>query len=396
MSCCGHRDSLSGRTLLIAAKAVAMLSLLAAFPANANCGRPAYQECFHLQSDVEGMARAGDGRYLGRFFGNNDLQCTTEADIEAAKALIQDCASRGRWTSNIQVTDAQDLLERITRQRLPPPQAETDAVAPPSPVESASKPAPATDLANIQPTEPASEAASAAVPVSDHVPAPNEVQQAPEAPFVVSTQGIQQPQPQPQQATSTRRPESTITPPSNKKSEATFPWIWVGVVIWAVIVLIGIVAGWQEKIVVFRNYNDLAMMFFMVAAPISIAFIGLATSGKDFQTAFLSFILAGIVLAVFLGWASVRTWNDQDPRSIWTFILALITKISLGVLFVDALWSAISPGGKTQVARARARGSALVRLAVLTPLVMRLVRSHEGIWSPQSMLNTRQRRRVVM
>jgi len=187
--------------------------------------------------------------------------------------------------------------------------------------------------------------------------------------------------------------QAESVPPSNNSIETApaaqapesrdfSPLFWGVAIGWLTLVICGIVAGWNQRIVVFRNYDDLAMMFFMLAVPLLTVWMGRYGG-----------IFAIVFFFSFLLWASIRTWRDQSPRSIWAFALALITKLSLGILFVNSLWTVISPGGKTQLARARARASALGMLAILTPIVMRLVRDHEGIWSPRNVLTPYQRRR---
>ena len=361
-----------------------ILGLLVATPASANCDGPAYQQCPHLQADVEGMARTGDARYLGRSFGNKDIQCTTLADLNAAQELIRACASRGEWTSDIQISDAQSLLVRINQSRLLPsnpvreteePHAENsqqsdifnDSIqafpaggidnvptieADPSPLPVI---APDTQAQSVVVAPPADPAPAA----SDHPPSPTDVR------------------------SNVEKADAAVPTAPVRESESLSPVFWGIAISWLAIVVCGIVAGWNQKIVVFRNYDDLAMMFFMLAVPLCIVWIG------DYGA-----ILAMVFFFVLLTWASIRTWQDQSPRSVWAFGLALITKLSLGILFVWSLWSLISPGGKTQLARARARASALATLALLTPIVTRLVRDHEGIWSPRNVLTPHQRRRM--
>ena len=362
----------------------AILLFLVACPASTNCNQPAYQQCRHLQDDVEGMARAGDARYLGRSFGNKDIQCSTEADTDAAKEMIRSCAARGEWTSNIQVADAQDLLARINQPRL----------LPANPVNVTDLPGdgpPANDIVNEIPASSIEGAVAKAAVESESSPLPaivsdNSSQTDAVAPPVtgdaIKAQNFSA---QPEGATSNSSTVAATPPPTPAVAQSRdwSPLIWGLVIGWLAMVVGGIVAGWKQKIVVFRNYDDLAMMFFMMAIPLCIVWIG------DYGA-----ILAAAVFFGLLIWSSLRTWKDQSPRSIWAFFLAMTTKLSLGILFVNSLWSVISPGGKTQLARARARATGLGMLAILTPIVMRLVRDHVGVWSPRNVLSPYQRRRA--
>jgi hypothetical protein len=58
--------------------------------------------------------------------------------------------------------------------------------------------------------------------------------------------------------------------------------------------------------------------------------------------------------------------------------IILVTKITLSVLWIKQVIEAIDPPGKTLLERSRNRGVTLLILAILTPLVARLVRDHEG------------------
>lgn len=385
--------------------------------AAASCDPPAYQECFHLQSDVEGMARAGDTRYMGRHFGNLDFQCTTAADVEDAKAMIRGCASRGEWTSRIPVGEAQELLDRVIRPyvattSMPMTQmpasdelARDGLSGEDSAFEEESEYQ--TRAAEIEPLDAEHQQQNAAIDAGNAIP-PAPISQAAVTHPVVDASAVQEPQASPAAAaipSAEHMPASQPAPVRASRvqdvgpaaeSKSVFPWFWVYIALWLAVVLVGIIAGWKEKIVVFRNYDDLAMMFFMMVVPLGIAFTGFIVGDKSHPYAVPSLILAAIILSGFLVWASIRTWHDQVPHSVGAFALALITKMSLGILFVNALLTVIAPGGKSQLARARARSSALVWLAVLTPVVMRLVRDHEGIWSPRNVLSPHQRRRAGM
>lgn len=361
----------------------ASLVFLIAGPAAANCDRPAYQQCMHLQADVEGMARAGDARYLGRSFGNKDIQCTTAADLDAAKQLISDCAARGEWTSSIQVADAQSILVQVNLPRLPP----ESPVGAPEDAQAVVRPQ--SDIFNDDSTALPAEGIARDPSIGpDSAPLSWVAEGMPERTIPVAppvNSGPTQPQaysPQAESAPPSNNSVETAPAAQARESRDFSPLFWGIAIAWLTLVICGIVAGWNQKIVVFRNYDDLAMMFFMLAVPLLTVWMG--RYGGIFAIVFFISLLL---------WASIRTWRDQSPRSIWAFALALITKLSLGILFVNSLWTVISPGGKTQLARARARASALGMLAILTPIVMRLVRDHEGIWSPRNVLTPYQRRR---
>lgn len=164
------------------------------------------------------------------------------------------------------------------------------------------------------------------------------------------------------------------------------------VVAWIAIVATGGVAGWRQSIVVFRNFDDLAMVFFLGLDAIA-AFYLVAGLGSDYKW------LVGALLILALGaflWLFMtlvrRTWTD-NPSAGW-FLIALVTKLSLAILFLLNLVELVTPSGKTQVQRSRNRAAAIGVLMIITPIVYRLVRDKQGIWAPRDLLNRYQRSRL--
>jgi Na+/H+-translocating membrane pyrophosphatase len=137
------------------------------------------------------------------------------------------------------------------------------------------------------------------------------------------------------------------------------------------ITITGCVLGVKDRITVFRNYDDLGLVFLAVA-PL---FIGFITA--------ISWILipAAIASVGLVGWLIVRTW--QDNASVWKLAIALVTKLMLSVLFIAFVWDLLAPSGKTQLDRAKQRGFAAAMLAILTPVVYRLVKSKTGVFTPR-------------
>jgi len=162
------------------------------------------------------------------------------------------------------------------------------------------------------------------------------------------------------------------------------------VLVWILVTVIGIISGWTESIVVFRNYNDLALVFF-VGCLIWIGLLVLLIFSGEGARAFSSILVvfAGVVAAGLLLTIIVRTW--QDNPSLIGFPIALITKVTLSGLFLINLIDLMSPSGKTQTQRARARSDALVRMVFLAPIVYKLVRHKVGIWAPRDVFNRYQR-----
>ncbi len=156
--------------------------------------------------------------------------------------------------------------------------------------------------------------------------------------------------------------------------------------VWALVVVLGVVLGVKEKITVFRNYNDLAIVFILgyigpVALPYLIgSLVGLVIEIKpEYQKTTLYALMAAIEIPIIF-WFIIRAYKDNN--SVWKTALALVTKTTLAVLFLLNLWSFVSPAGETAAKRAKVRRSALAWLLMLTPLIYALVRDHEGFFDP--------------
>jgi hypothetical protein len=165
--------------------------------------------------------------------------------------------------------------------------------------------------------------------------------------------------------------------------------VGIVVVMWLAIVIVGVVAGFSEKIVVFRNYNDLVLVF-----GIGLVWtIGLSALFMVGSRSAVIFACVLCVTGIFLALVVVgRTLVDN--LSIWAFPLALITKLSLASVFLLNLTTFISPKGNTYADRARAHASAFGVLLLLTPIVYRLVRDKTGFLAPSDVLGSYHRRRL--
>jgi len=154
-------------------------------------------------------------------------------------------------------------------------------------------------------------------------------------------------------------------------------------IVWITLVIIGAVLGAKKTITVFRNFNDLAIVFLLGAWPMFMSrlllFIGPSQIQKNIALIFLV-----VVEAAIFCWIVYRTY--QDNGRFWMTLLAIITKSTLSFLFLFNLISLFAPTGKTAAQRAQARQSALFWLIGLTPLIYALVRDKEGLLNPGRIL----------
>lgn len=142
-----------------------------------------------------------------------------------------------------------------------------------------------------------------------------------------------------------------------------------------IVVIYGIVQGWGDdrKIVVFKDYDDLGLTFLVPASGIAVIYV-------------FSFFGASESIGKYLAWAvmlwvlsklAVNTYalNDNDLKKT---ALALVTKLPLAIVWVLNLIQVINPSGKTAAQRSSSRGSALVMLAIMTPIIGKLVVDRSG------------------
>ena len=135
------------------------------------------------------------------------------------------------------------------------------------------------------------------------------------------------------------------------------------------ILLLGIILGFTRTITVYRDFADLTKVFMLVLAPIGLFYI----LGDKIDNRILQNIFIGIE-GLLLLWIIVTTFIDN--RNIFKTLLALITKIPLGVIFAIYLVNLISPSGKN---RRQSRGIAGIVMILLAPLLFGLVKNR--VWS---------------
>ena len=145
-----------------------------------------------------------------------------------------------------------------------------------------------------------------------------------------------------------------------------------------VILLIGIILGFTKTITVYRDFADLTKVFMLVLAPIGLFYL----LGDKIDNKILRNSLIGIE-SLLLVWIIVTTYLDN--RNIFKTLLALITKIQLGVIFAIYMINLISQGGSKRGQRRQSRGIAAIILLFLGPILFGLVRNR--VWSAKNQQN---------
>ena len=137
------------------------------------------------------------------------------------------------------------------------------------------------------------------------------------------------------------------------------------------ILLLGIILGFTKTITVYRDFADLTKVFMLVLAPIGLFYI----LGDKIDNRILRNIFIGIE-GLLLIWIIVTTFIDN--RNIFKTLLALITKIPLGVIFAIYLVNLISPSGKN---RRQSRGISGIVMLFLGPILFGLVRNRVWVFN---------------
>lgn len=148
--------------------------------------------------------------------------------------------------------------------------------------------------------------------------------------------------------------------------------------------------GKNRTIIVFRDYNDLGLTFLIPTSFILIYMIFTSLGGSPQWGAILAFIVAFILFAVLMK----NSYLDNNGSLPYT-LMAIFTKMPLGIIWIINLVTMLNPSGETASKRRKNRGSALVILALLTPIVTVLVAEKEGsLFNPRDWLKGRRIGRV--
>jgi len=132
-------------------------------------------------------------------------------------------------------------------------------------------------------------------------------------------------------------------------------------------------AGKNRTIIVFRDYNDLGLTFLIPAGAYLMFFLFASFGGNPK----FGMILAMIVALVLFGILIKNSYEDNEGSIVYT-IMAIMTKMPLGILWLLSFFTMLNPSGKTAKKRRESRASAMMILAILTPLIGILVVNKEG------------------
>lgn len=137
-------------------------------------------------------------------------------------------------------------------------------------------------------------------------------------------------------------------------------------------IVIGIVLGWQNRIVIFNNYDDLGLTFLSFILPIP-AFLIYGYFGQSKVTLYF-FIILELLLFLYLIYKSFI----DNKKNIFFTILALYTKFPISFLYLINLMSVID--GQINKNRKNKSVLSIVFFAILTPILTKLVKNKTGVY----------------
>jgi hypothetical protein len=148
---------------------------------------------------------------------------------------------------------------------------------------------------------------------------------------------------------------------------------------WLIVVAAGVLLGVNNRIVVFRNYNDMAIAF---CAGLLASVAVVLWFGFEKQYAILALSLV-VMASIGVFWSIIRSFVDN--RNPFYAIIAVTTKLTLFALFIFSLVDLVAPSGKTAGDRAAARRYSFIILLFIAPLTYALVKDKTGVFSPEGL-----------
>jgi len=154
------------------------------------------------------------------------------------------------------------------------------------------------------------------------------------------------------------------------------------------VVVVGVGMGLKEKAIIYRDYNDLFIVFLTSLTPVVFFYLGAAASSseKKSENEFVLYLFLA-VMAGLLIWIFGRTWKDNG--NFFLALLAFFTKVPMAVIFIFSLIAFITPTGKTASDRASMRRTGLVVVLLVAPLVLALVKDQNGVFNLKKVLTRR-------
>ncbi|HEO98596.1 MAG TPA: hypothetical protein ENO02_04770 [Epsilonproteobacteria bacterium] len=131
--------------------------------------------------------------------------------------------------------------------------------------------------------------------------------------------------------------------------------------------------GENRKIVIFQDYDDVGLTFLIPVSFVLIMMIAPSVGGEPKYAGIFALIVSGGLFLLL-----IRNTYMYNNGSIPYTIMALITKIPLGLLWVWLLIGVTNPSGKTAENRRKNRAQALLLFTLITPLILLFIADKTG------------------
>ena len=147
------------------------------------------------------------------------------------------------------------------------------------------------------------------------------------------------------------------------------------ILVYFIVMIVTMFKGYGENrtVIIFRDYNDLGLTFLIPASFVLIFYLFMMFGGKPSWGMGLALVVS-VSLFVIL----VKNTYEDNNKAMLPTVLSIMTKVPLGIIWIMNFITMLNPSGKTASKRRKSRGTALVILAILTPIIGMLVVEKEG------------------
>jgi len=137
----------------------------------------------------------------------------------------------------------------------------------------------------------------------------------------------------------------------------------------------------EEGIVVYLNYYDVFKCLSIFLIPLIVIYLG--SMFKQAEAAKIFSILYAVIMILHVSYISAK------HNKVSAMPVVLISKLSLSIIWVYALYETLNPSGKTYKDRRGSRTIAVMVMMIITPIVNMLVLGNDGKELIQSRLKGR-------
>ena len=157
--------------------------------------------------------------------------------------------------------------------------------------------------------------------------------------------------------------------------------------IYFIVMIITMFKGYGENrsVVIFRDYDDLGLTFLIPASFVLIYYLFAMFSGNPTLGAGLA-----LVVSIILFFLLLKNTYEDNHKKVFPTILSIMTKVPLGIIWILSFMTMLNPSGKTAKERRKNRGTALLIMGILTPIIGMLVANKEGsLFNPRDWVKGR-------